>query len=652
MTGDVTNHSDSGQPLVDEAVPGEAQASRESEVRYRAFFEAIRDGIAVADAETGVILDCNEALALLVERPRSELIGQPGRSLHPPEHLLPPGARRTFEEYRSGGQDVVLETEVITSGGERRPVEVKATRLHLHGRPVLLGSFRDISGRLDADRDVQRLAALVESSGDPMVVVDLDRVIQAWNPAAERLFGYGLPEIRRLGLAALTPPELMEEARSAVAEVLGRREHVALETVRLARDGTRIEVRMTLSPVRDRSGSIVGLSAVLRDIREQRRVHARLVRTSRLASVGSLAAGVAHEVNNPLTWTIQNLVSLDRECSRLGSHGSVDASPERLGAMVKGALDGARRVQSIASRMEALASVGDELSGPVRINRVMAAALDLTRSQLLTRARVAEDLKLVPAVSANEGQLYLVFVNLFTNAAEAIQGTRPDDEEIGLRCWSEAGEVIAQVSDSGCGIPDEQTDRIFEPFFTTRTERPGSGLGLSFCQAVVEGLGGVIEVDSQVGRGSVFRIRLPRRRHGITTEVVPVERPVEASVRRRVLVVDDERMLRATLRSVLSRSHDVVTAGSADEAQALLSEPFDAILCDLQMPGRSGMDLFDWVLAHQPGLARRMVFMTGGVFTREARRFLAARPDGWLRKPFEEGDVVLGRVLAEVRDPR
>ena len=513
--------------------------------------------------------------------------------------------------------------------------------------PSLVGEAAP--GLLDADRDIRRLAALVECSGDPMISVDLDRVIQVWNPAAERLFGYGLPEIRLLGLAALTPPELAAEARSALAGVLGSGEHLTFETVRLARDGARIEVQMTLSPVRDRSGSTVGVSAVLRDIREQKRVRDRLVRTSRLASVGSLAAGVAHEVNNPLTWTIQNLVSLERECS---GHGSVGASREQLGAMLKGALDGARRVQSIASRMEALASTEEALCGPVRINRVMAAALDLTRSQLQTRAKVDQELNLVPAVSANEGQLCLVFVNLFTNAAQAIRGTRLDEEEIGLRCWAEAGEVIAQVSDSGCGIPDELKDRIFEPFFTTRNERPGSGMGLPFCQTVVEGLGGSIEVESQVGRGSVFRIRLPRREGAVTAEIVPVKRAIETSVRRRVLVVDDEPMLRAALKHIVCRSHDVVTVGSVDEAQALLSEPFDAILCDLQMPGRSGVDLFDWVVAHRPELERRMVFMSGGVSTRRARSFLAARPDGWLRKPFEAEEVLaaLDRVLVGVRD--
>ena len=502
-------------------------ALRESEERYRTFFETARDGIGVADAETGVILECNEALLHLLDRPRADVIGQHQRAMHPPEETMPTGRTRTLDLHASAASGEALEAEIVTPSGERRPVEIRASRELVMGREVLLGVFRDL--------------------------------------------------------------------------------------------------------------------------RHLKREQARLAEASRLASVGLLAAGVSHEINNPLTWVLRQLVALRDELA--GELGAGPDSPDRrrLAGRVASALEGAERVKDVASHMAALAGTEDEALVPVHLHRVARAGLTLTRNQLAPRAIVVEALEEVPAALANEGRLVLVVVSLLLNAADSMDPDAVDPGRIAIRTSFDADVVTLEVQDSGCGIPADRVRRIFDPYYTTKDHSPGAGLGLALCQGVIGSLGGRIEVESQVGAGSLFRVCIPRASVAERPAPGPVSLPTGHG-RRRVLVVDDEPMILAVLTEIVSAHHDVAAARSVDEALERLSEPFDAILCDLTMPGRSGIDLYDWLVAHQPRMAPRIVFMSGGVFTPAARDFLDGPGEGWLRKPFDEEDVLA--ALARVSGKR
>jgi CheY-like chemotaxis protein len=212
------------------------------------------------------------------------------------------------------------------------------------------------------------------------------------------------------------------------------------------------------------------------------------------------------------------------------------------------------------------------------------------------------------------------------------------------------GEVVVEVSDDGAGIPEEVLGRIFEPFFTTKPIGTGSGLGLYICQDIVRQLGGRIEVESRVGEGSTFRVHLPRSEEPPEAAPGP-EHPV-STVRRRVLVVDDEPLIVRTFRKSLAQ-HEVESAGDGDEAKQHLLEDrrdYDVIFCDLIMPGTSGMALYEAVSGQRPEMAHRFVFMTGGTFTDQARRFVDAHRERTLDKPLDMQQI--RRIVAEASPER
>jgi CheY-like chemotaxis protein len=243
------------------------------------------------------------------------------------------------------------------------------------------------------------------------------------------------------------------------------------------------------------------------------------------------------------------------------------------------------------------------------------------------------------------GRLVQVFLNLLLNASQAIDEGDAAHHVIRVRTWAEGGEVCASVSDTGTGIAPEHLRRLFEPFFTTKPMGVGTGLGLAICRSIVEGHKGRIEVESEPGRGSCFTVRLPRYVEPPVAARPRAGSPTTPPCRRgRILVVDDEQAILDTLERLLRRDHDVVTRGSGAAALELLEtdRAFDAILSDLMMAEVSGVDLYEWVASRDEGLASRMVFMTGGVFTQRAIEFCDRVKSPLVYKPF---DTKLLRLL-------
>jgi CheY-like chemotaxis protein/anti-sigma regulatory factor (Ser/Thr protein kinase) len=375
-----------------------------------------------------------------------------------------------------------------------------------------------------------------------------------------------------------------------------------------------------------------------------------------MASVGMLAAGVAHEINNPLTYLLFNLESLGADLPALEAALPRGKEPPELVQRTQDALDGARRIREIVRDLKIFARVGDEKLEPISINKVIEGVLNMTHNEVKYRARLVADFGKVPLVLANEGKLAQVFLNLVLNAAQAIREGDVERNTIHVRTWAEPGMVLAEVRDSGPGIPMELQSRIFEPFFTTKPAGIGSGLGLAISRGIIEEAGGRISVESRPGDGARFVVQLPA-----TAEDRPAATPplVEARAgpkgrRGRVLVVDDEAMIRATLVRLLRGEHDVVAAENGNAAESLLSadDHFDVILCDLIMPEVSGMDLYEGLVVTHPDLAARMVFMSGGAFTQRAIAFLEAVPNMRIEKPFDTSNLrELVRVLVAARPP-
>jgi signal transduction histidine kinase len=408
-------------------------------------------------------------------------------------------------------------------------------------------------------------------------------------------------------------------------------------------------------------GKLTRLSAAVeRELREaasraeRRRMQERLVMADRMASVGTLAAGVAHEINNPLAVVLANLDFAVHDLQLLvddaRSHATSDSWREwlarRIGELAKPLCDArqcSERVRDIVQDLKIFWHSGtEERHGPVDVRHVLETSLRMAGNEIRHRARLVEDYAEVPPVQASESRLGQVFLNLIINAAHAIPEGRAEDHEIRIRTEIADGmRVQIEVDDTGQGIASEHMARIFDPFFTTKPAGIGMGLGLAICHRIIMDLGGEIAVRSEVGKGTSVRVLVP-----IATQVRqegPASAPpaIRLSRRGRILVVDDEPMVQSAVLRMLGREHEVVAVTRAQEAvdRLLAGEPFDVILCDLMMPHMTGMDLHAELTRSLPKTADRMVFMTAGAFTPSAHEFLARVANPRLEKPFDARSV-------------
>jgi len=387
------------------------------------------------------------------------------------------------------------------------------------------------------------------------------------------------------------------------------------------------------------------------DVRNQELVQAQaaLTRADRLAALGQLAAGVGHEINNPLTYVMTNLKEL------VESLPSAENSSERihLASLASEALDGTERIRRVVRDLRLLSRSReqDQLES-IDIHYVLGDALKLAEHVLKHRARVQEDYGDVPRVKAESQRLVQVFVNLLVNAAQAIPEEQPDRGTITVRTRrSDTGRAVIEISDNGVGIAPQHIVRIFEPYYTTKTQGEGTGLGLFVSLGILRGFGGDIEVESELGKGTTMRVSLP------ASDVVEVFTPTPsqqlpvAPRRARILVVDDEPVVARAMRRMLNQ-HEVSIALDARHALDSFeqSEPFDVVVCDLMMPDLSGVDLFVQACDRWPELRNRFLFMTGGAVTPKAQELLQRADTRCVVKPVqtEELHAMVDAIVASV----
>jgi signal transduction histidine kinase len=425
-------------------------------------------------------------------------------------------------------------------------------------------------------------------------------------------------------------------------------------------------------------GIATGLNMMADEIAErrtrEREYQRRLMQAERLAAVGQLAAGVAHEINNPAAFMLSNLTVARQHAERLAAglsavREAAAAHPAAAGAveaaLVREGLDGVvadlaqlsednvegiRRIASIARTLLGFARVAPDRITETCLDRVAEDACRVVAAEVAPRARLVKRLEPVPPIAADHGKLVQVATNLLVNAARAIPEGDAAGNEVELTTWAEGDRVWLRVRDTGCGIPLELQPRIFEPFFTTRPRGVGTGLGLPVSAEIARLHGGEIRFTSQPGRGSTFELVLPRRT-GLTAQVVVLTpEPAAPRGRPRVLVVDDEPALLAAYRRTLGHDYDLTVARSGEEALALIhrSPAWDAILCDLVMPGLDGEGFLERLRASHPALVERVAFCSGGAFTERTMRFADGLGAELLHKPLERDQVdrVLRRLAA------
>ncbi len=402
----------------------------------------------------------------------------------------------------------------------------------------------------------------------------------------------------------------------------------AHETRLHPKSGELLPVVLSQARLSDGTGATVGEVWLCEDLRERRRLEARLNETEKLSVVGQLAYGVAHEINNPLAYVVANL-----EFARAELAGRADAD---VVAALDEAAEGSLRVRQIVRDLKAFARADEDQHTTAVLHEVLDTAVKLAGAELKHRARVERDFAAAPPVRGNEGRLTQLFLNLLVNAAQAIREGAVQDNTITVRIASDRrGWALVEIHDTGCGMTPEVKERVFEPFFTTKPIGVGTGLGLPICHGIVSALGGEIEVDSTPGEGSVLRVYLPP-----APELAEPAAEAPASVRpagkARVLVIDDDEMVGRAVRRMIAGDHEVELSTSGKDALARIErgDRFDVILCDLMMPEMTGMDLYERVQASHPRIGETMVFITGGAFTERSRAF-AQTGVPVLDKPFD-----------------
>jgi PAS domain S-box-containing protein len=387
---------------------------------------------------------------------------------------------------------------------------------------------------------------------------------------------------------------------------------------------------------RSADGTALRVVGTCVDITERKRLDARLTASERLAALGTLAAGVGHEINNPLTYIALSLELVARELQT----GAADL--DKLRTIVDQARYGTHRVGAVVRDLQSLARSPDDRVAAIQLTEILPRCLQIADHQLRHRARVICDLGPTPAVACSEDRAVQLFLNLIVNAAQALPVGRADHYWIRITSrTANDGRAVVEISDNGVGIETEDLERIFDPFFTTKGAGEGTGLGLAICRNIIDMMEGSIDIDTTRDRGTTFRVSLPPARDlAIAAAAAP---PPRLDPGTRILVIDDEAIIGRLICAALE-GYDVVAETSARAAVARIhaGEHFDRILCDLMMPEVTGMDFYDLL---PPQLRDRVVFLTGGAFTDRARRFLAQVPNRRLDKPFDVED--LEAVLAD-----
>ncbi len=385
-----------------------------------------------------------------------------------------------------------------------------------------------------------------------------------------------------------------------------------------------------------------------------RQAQASLVHTEKMASIGQLAAGVAHEINNPLAFVISNLNVLReyardlaqivrfyrREVRSDGTHPST-LDPEflisDLESLISESLEGSNRVHGIVKNLKSFAHSGTGTYEEVEVQSAVESTLNLLGGELKQRCVVYRDIQPVSSVRGDRGKLNQVFLNLIVNASEAIPTGR--EGRLWVRLFMESNEVVFQVEDNGTGIPPAVRAKIFEPFFTTKPVGRGTGLGLAITDEIIRQHGGRITVDTEEGRGTTFTVRLPARdtRPMPSIELhAPPDDPTAVA-----LFIDDERFLLNAFKRAFGKSSQIRLAQGGEEGIRLLEEhpDVDVVFCDLLMPRVSGMEVYQWVCEHRPDLVDRFVILTAGANDDKYREFLQTTRLPVIHKPFSVHEV-------------
>ncbi|NOU28058.1 MAG: response regulator [Polyangiaceae bacterium] len=495
-----------------------------------------------------------------------------------------------------------------------------------------------------AQESARRLEVLFEAMSEGVVVQERSGEISAANTAAARILGL-TPE-QLAGRSSLDPT--WRCVREDGSPFPGS-EHLAMVTLQTGvpmvdvvmgvyKDGETLSwISVNALPLRERGAdapyAVITTFHDITAMKAAQEAAERLTRQEHVVTTGTLAAGIGHEINNPLTFLLANLEFSLGELDAVAG-GEPTSRVRGLAKALVEAQEGGERIRKIVGGLRALAREVPK-AVPTDVGRAVASAVSMATVDLRGKATVVDKVGSSFAVMADESRLAQILVSLLVNAAQAFEGEDATKNRVVVACESCGdGRVCISVSDNGPGIPPELHRRIFDPFFTTKPIGQATGLGLSISRSIVTSLGGVLDVDSSLGGGTTFRIQLPAAE--ATTAKAPTRATVAPGAAGRILVIDDEPAVLAAIGRILGKDHDVVMLSDSREAlrQIEAGEHFDVVFCDLMMPHLSGDALYERVATVAPAIAARFVFITGGACETRLQRFLSQAPNPCLDKPF------------------
>jgi PAS domain S-box-containing protein len=621
--------------------------------------ETLPDAIVAVDGG-GTIVQVNSQTQSLFGYTRDELIGQKVEILVPesyrPQHHQHRADFAEAPKTRRMGADLDLYGR--RRNGSEFPVEISLSPVSTENGMFVLSAIRDISDRKRIAEELRRaneelhrrtaeqlgeyrsrLASIIDSSEDAIIGKSLDGIITSWNKGAERIYGYTPEEAVGKHISFLVPSERPDEIPEILQKIARGESIEHYESARVTKSGQQLDVSISVSPLRDAKGDVIGASAIARDITAQKRAEGQLHQSQKMEAIGRLAGGVAHDFNNILA--------------------IINACAEFLRDRIDPGAEPSRYVENIKKATERGSSLTRQLLAFSRSSAIQPRILDLNErlkdvSKLL-RPLMGDDVEILivsksPAavIEADPGQLDQIVVNLAVNARDAmprggkfILETRSEkfDEAFADQHQSMApGKyVLLAVSDTGSGMDEATVSRIFEPFFTTKEQGKGTGLGLATVYGIVKQSAGHILVYSELGLGTTFKIYLPSADHKIGLESKPELETV--SPKRQgttILLVEDDEIMRSLTRQLLEEHGYTVV--EADDGKSALewveshSDPIDLVLTDVVMRRMSGPELVERLNATHPSL--KVVFMSGYTGELIAEREVLKRGITRLEKPF------------------
>ena len=631
-------------------------ALRKNEARFTELFETLQEGIYITTPE-GSILDANPALVrMLGYDSKEELLAKKVS-----EVFADPSERRSVqEEVERQSSPQGRELALLRKDGSRITCLNTAAAVRDASGKVMRyqGALMDITARREMERQLYKqqefARRLVDSFPDLILVLDASTHYTFVSPRCREVLGYELEETKSMELGGRTHPEDLPAILSLYSDILeGRQSFASLEVRVRHKLGDWRLIRFNFSPLFDEKGKIEGVVLSGRDVTELKRLEEQLIQAEKLASMGQMLAGVAHELNNPLT-AILGVTELLRE------RQDVEENTKRQLDLTHRQ---ARRAARIVQNLLEFSRPASPQKKPIDLNSIIDRTLQL-HEHSLRRNNVAVDFRPqpgLPGVIGDANQLIQVFLNLVTNAEQAIREVR-ESGRIQIRLARIGNRLSISIQDDGVGVPPEAIQRLFDPFYTTKRPGGGTGLGLSICLSIVREHGGTIEAAALPAGGSAFTVYLPvalEHRAPEPSALLPAlttEGPapsLDLLRGRSVLVLDDEESLRTLLFDGLSAHQlHVDCAGTPEDALAFLAQRhYDALLCDLNLSQGgghlSGKTAADQILAASSAHKPALIYMTGELLETTGDRVKAGEPRR-LQKPFRISDVlaILQEVLA------